>query len=375
MNGLTLERLLWSLAEAGEFDSAGGFTVSAELAERKLRDYRLPLPQSYALKAVQFAVASGAKRISVVDTLSRLEVRFDGESIAAEDLERLLVYLLDPCLHSEKQHFLHLAGALCGATAVAPQQIVFRHMSRGRSFRTSWSEQGWKRERGESRSEDTESVLLIARTFRQRLRQAASRLSRFVGLSSDSESESQLIARLCHYVPAALSINGNALPRRPFGAERSTQGLPEAELIAGLYHPHSHLVERSYPAVVGSPAGLPSPTESSHSERFFAYLGVRAELADHAQILYVDDGVTLGQRRYLDLPCPGLFGVVSSEHLNKDLSGFQLREDRVFAQHKEWLKEEAHLLRQSLRSFAQNESEPMRRRIRDAIRRVETIPW
>lgn len=368
--GLTLARLLWEFRESGVLEGSGGFTLDPEIAQRKLANFQLPLPQAYAVKVVQFAFATGAQNIRIDDRLGRLEVEFDGKALQSTDLDRLLVFLLDHNLDRNFHHFRHLSSALCGATALRPNTIVFRHTHNGQGFRKRWSAKGWKRETFRS-SGPTQSKFLLIRSLPQKLARLTTGLGESLGLVEQPEKETEVVARLCRFFPGRIWLNDEPLAPASFGfSDPNKSSFPADKLVAGLYHKYQHLVEKFVANEDNSRASLPHPRDPD-SGLCRAYVGIRAALSNRSEVVYIDDGVVLCTKSF-ELDCPGFFCVFSAEQLSKDISGFELVSDTRFQAHMDWLHGQAKELCAQLLEFSKSQPEPIQRRIEKSLARMES---
>lgn len=370
--GLTIETFLNQLREEGRFHSTSGFTLNPELAQKKLEQFQLPWPRGYIVKVIQYAVARGADSIAVKERGHTLEVTFNGEPTLSEQVAQAINYLILENVPPAERPLCHLGAALRGAVGLNPESVYFESSEGRQSYRQVWNEFGWRVDRsGLSKGQGPLSRFGIVRDS-----------SSFFGLFFRAEetpsselSERELLESLCSLSPATISFNGEPLAAGFFGVPpQPAEEEAGHELIADLFDRRYHLFEAHISSQPGERTSLKKlrsyhpPTVEGECR---AWIGVAAGLSSRGKVVYVDDGAFLC-RRVHDFQCPGLFVVYSSELLTKDLSGFQLVEDSLYRNHRNWLSEQAESLRARLRTYALTQPEPLERRILKALKRTRT---
>lgn len=120
-----LARYLQELAEEGDKDSSGSFSIDYSKARSKISERLFADPSNYLLKFVQCGIASGAAPIRVQTRKSDLQVSFRSSLLHPDQLESLKEQLYSPELSSENKAMHHLALALHAARALQPDQLVF----------------------------------------------------------------------------------------------------------------------------------------------------------------------------------------------------------------------------------------------------------
>lgn len=369
-----LESLLRELKEEGHWVSSGSFTLDTKLAETKLRNFQLPLPNGYAAKVVQFAVANSARRIEVNETAARFTMSFDGDTLPAHQVEGLLNYLLRDHLPDTQSHLRHLASALRGAVALNPRSVTFESHSGYSGFRREWDRAGW-RTTELPKGMPAGNRFVVYRTLGQRL-------ASLVGFEGGKRlSEMEVLANLCGFCPAELVLQNKVLEHKLFSPERGNPtrncALPSPVspsstqyLVAGTFHRDEHILQDVLPAKKGERTSLGALPGLDGSPRCRAWIGIAANLTRGSQVLYVDDGVALN-KSHLSLPCPGLRVVYSCELLDKDISGFQLVKNRKHREHLRELEAVAERMKAHLEQQVESFSPPMQRRVTGALKRLQ----
>ena len=115
-----LDHLVGGLRRQGQADSSGQFTVDADRLLSKLTTFQLP-PGHFQLCLVRAASLSGAHKLSIQVTSSKIHCRFDGDPVSAEQCQKLAEALF----HPESDARLHqLALALFqGVREVGPARL------------------------------------------------------------------------------------------------------------------------------------------------------------------------------------------------------------------------------------------------------------
>lgn len=105
-----LEEFLRDQRDDGVQVAEGQFTISREKALAKLSEFQLPFDGAWALKVIQFAVASG-NTTAIRVTITRRQTQFQIEGEFSYTLEQFESALLDP-EYKEDRALVHLIAAL-----------------------------------------------------------------------------------------------------------------------------------------------------------------------------------------------------------------------------------------------------------------------
>jgi hypothetical protein len=120
-----LNNLIDQLQSAGQKESSGVFTMSAEKAKEKLGQFQLAEPPLYVQNIVACAVVGGASRLEVKLARSGAALGFDGQTYNSEQLSGLLAQLLTPTSPALQE----LAVALNTLRALERVTVVFYSIS------------------------------------------------------------------------------------------------------------------------------------------------------------------------------------------------------------------------------------------------------
>lgn len=118
---LRIEDLLGELSREGQLDSRGVFSLDANAAVQKLRDFQLDDPSAYLVKIVQAAVAGGARRCELKIGMFSVECWLWDANFSVTDLGSIPGELLRPATASPARY--HLAVALNGAISTVIETI------------------------------------------------------------------------------------------------------------------------------------------------------------------------------------------------------------------------------------------------------------
>lgn len=121
MGNNQLQDLLDEIRQGGVLDSVGGFTLDRFSAARKLARTQFPSPYHYALKLVQWAVASHARNVRVTVWPNSVEVSHDGVPVG-DKLTDLVRYALESPIGPDRR-LVHLASAILGSQALNPGRV------------------------------------------------------------------------------------------------------------------------------------------------------------------------------------------------------------------------------------------------------------
>lgn len=109
-----VDQFVQSQKAGGAQDSTGSFTLSAEKAREKLREFALEQPAAYCLKVVQAAVRSCAESIEIQVTRSEFQVRFEPTDESLLECDRVTA-VLNQTHQLEAGALRHLVMALNSA--------------------------------------------------------------------------------------------------------------------------------------------------------------------------------------------------------------------------------------------------------------------
>ena len=362
-----LSDLMDDLSDDGVRDSTGVFTLDPREAERKLANFALARPQDYVLKLVQAAVAGGADLVDVQASPGGVMVRWNGAQLERESLPGLMGHLLSSRCPPEIRHLRHLAAGLRGSVGMGPSSLWLESGTGASAFRRFWSKEGWQDKLLPERAE-TLTVLSLGRTLGSSFSEWTSDVGAFVRGKDHRSEEEEALSSGCGYLPATLTVNGEVVPRRPFGHPRFEGYRILDDEFPGECRPPKYLVEKNPGAYVDGmldirhhlverevldPAGcLPRLGErhssnrlggSEEGQRCRAWIAIEAALGATARLGFVDDGVLISEEE-LDLGVPGLVAVLSVEALSKDLTGFQLVRDVAYDELLRWVKSQGEEL-------------------------------
>lgn len=370
--------MLKSLRSQGREESSGVFSLAPEKALEKFKGFRFPKDDFYILKVIQSAVAAGAQTIEASCTPMGVALGHDGRPLETDSVPGLLSFLFDSSGSRKVRDLHHLAAGVVGSLAVAPRALSIESWDGQAGYCHRWGAGSWLTEKL-SQSPEWAVRFRLARPVGEVVGQwyhlAYSDVFDLLTRSPKVKyREESAIYDRCVYLPLKFRINGRPVQATHFGKPRfpgyvshqdSSPGETRAPwiylmkkhqyYIEGAVHKKHHLVEVHYGAAPGERASLAIPpsdatyfeTRATVGQRCRAWLAIEADLKPGARITYVDDGVTICQKRY-DLGCLGLVGVFSAEHLTKDLTGFGLVEDERYQDHLEWLRAQVGELRESL---------------------------
>lgn len=365
-----LSELIEDLVDDGVRDSMGVFTLDPREAERKLANFALARPQDYLLKLVQSAVASGAQEVQLRTSSSQVEVRWNGPPLDRQALPGLMGHLLSAHCPAEVRHLRHLAAGLRGAVGLEPSSLWLESGTGESAFRSTWSQEGWVDKPQPGRGE-TFTVLNLRRDLSTTFGEIKAGFGAFLRGTDKPGDEEKALRLAVGYSPVTLVINGETLPRRPFGLPRYPgyridddefpgECRPPRYIVSqdpdsyadGMLQRRHHLIERE---VVDSSGSLPRLGERHATVRLGqdegpscrAWLAIEADLSNTARIAFVEDGVLLSETE-LELGVPGLVGVLSVESLSKDLTGFQLVHDSTYDQLLAWVRSQGDELKKEL---------------------------
>lgn len=120
-----LASYLQELADEGEKESSGRFSIDFAKARSKLSELLFADPANYLLKFVQSGISSGAAPILVQTRRHDLQASFRSQAFQPEQLAQLKDLLYEPTSVSDNEPLHHLLLALHAARALQPDLLVF----------------------------------------------------------------------------------------------------------------------------------------------------------------------------------------------------------------------------------------------------------
>lgn len=305
----------------GRRHSGGEFTLDPEAALRKMADYSLPFAGCWAVKVVQFVVASGSRE-NIVVCLERRKVTFSFQLGVTWTLEEVEAQLLDPRNRGDRALY-HLAQAFWAAAI--GEERRFRLRLQGQSQSWEWD--------GELRRLPCE----VVQECRLELSRSAS------PASADNADLLKALSERCFTCPAPLLVDGrrlDALQRCPrHGWERLHHplflGFAETE-IPDLSLPPFTFDFREGALRKGIPDGLLQelPRRDAASLACQVSFHRKQSLAEGcwpaptaSQVHWVSDGVVvLSEKLPLNATACAMGLYLSAEGLVTDATGFGLLE-------------------------------------------------
>lgn len=283
-----LNQFLDGLAQSGAVDSSGEFTVSLSAARDKLEKFRLLDPNLFVLNLVSAALLGGASRLEISYDAKGATFTFDGQRYSTDQLR--LLFVSDEPAHQE------LAIALTAAKALEPTRLLFQS-----GGGIQWEQDSHEMVPGI----EADNVLTL---------QQPSGSSWFDQLFKSSPRPAWCQAlTACELAPLQIKLNGQTVGENflmPTGRTiwlRSqlpsipVRPLKSAEMVSGE-------ASAPYSAVLSFPPG----------DRAY-------------EITIVNRGVSYTRSR-MEFDLFGLGGVITVEHLGKNISHSDLAEDSSFAE-------------------------------------------
>jgi len=352
---LGLEDLLSGLAGEGQVISTGGdFTIHVSKAQEKLKKFQLPNPYFYILKLVQSAVLAGAKKIEVSCLPHQITFKHDGEPPAAHELRELLSFLL----YSEQQmsgsrSLVRLAAAVNTAVACHARRLTVECCDGEERYQQDWSSSGSE---FKELSGGTERGVRF--TLKRKADDMASSLrhvgdTRLVDLVSGNrnaiQKEEAALRDRAIFCPVPIFLDGERISRTAFGVPRFPNcgknlrsSVPffhwyrnKEHYVDRRCHKRFHLIQAYYPAEPNGPPNLVAPPRANsfliseeHPHRpgqpCSLILGWEANRSLPNRTNFIKEGVLINQKSD-NFKVSGMFCLVCVQHLETDLTGFQLR--------------------------------------------------
>lgn len=118
-----VDDLIGALAEDGEIEALGAFSLDADKAREKMRQFQLSDPRRYVLLLVAAAAEKGATRVDFEIDTDDMRARWDGTPLDREDLEELYISMFGDRSNPRLRARQELAVALNAAMALTPRFI------------------------------------------------------------------------------------------------------------------------------------------------------------------------------------------------------------------------------------------------------------
>ncbi|MBX7081084.1 MAG: hypothetical protein K1X88_17925 [Nannocystaceae bacterium] len=204
-----LERMIAQLRGEGTATAAGGFTLDAEKAREKLRQFQLADPHRYVLLLIQALAQRGATQVAAQIDTSSVTLASDADPFTAEELQELYALLFADV--APRPGLRELALSLNAAMALNPRNLVLEAGGKD-------GEPGVRLEQRNDRPDAITRDAAIAPgvrvTVRERFRPGL--ILRFFSLGSEVVREQLLLSTRCGLADIAITINGDAVPRWTF---------------------------------------------------------------------------------------------------------------------------------------------------------------
>ena len=315
-----MDQFIGGLQDDGKSVSEGEFTVSAEEALRKLREYQLSRPGTFASHLVASVVSSRGKNLRISATESRIVFTLDQPILAEHELDQLF---LAPFNSSTPTAQKELAIAANGALGMRPILLEIKSWDSEAKKVSSLRIQGNRRDffshkEAGIKASKTEMVMLLkppnARGFN---------ITKYL---TPIYSE---IREYCPYAPIDIVLNGkNSTTHK---RERS-KSIFESLLLSRHPDPGCKLrctVSEKDPCQI----------QREHDHPFTAYLRLLPQ--DNAKVVIVVNGInyTLPGAERIEMPL--LNAIIAAPHFAKDISQANLLENKATEQLVAWLKRQA----------------------------------
>jgi hypothetical protein len=207
-----LARYLQELAEEGEKESSGRFSIDFAKARSKLSELLFADPSNYLLKFVQAGVSSGAAPILVQTRRHDLQASFRSEAFRPDQLAHLKDLLYEPTSVSDNEPLHHLLLALHAARALHPDLLVFacRNGQSGAALLLQSESLRLVEIPAGLPGQGNECLLLIRR------KPGESWLRRMFYKPRDLAQDTSALAQRCRYSWAPIIMDGRTITPSPF---------------------------------------------------------------------------------------------------------------------------------------------------------------
>ncbi len=128
------DALIASLRGDGDKESDGSFTLDAETARRKMRDYQLPNPTRFGLAFVQGLVGRGATEVRIHIDADSVRFEADGAAYTKLELDSVFQAVFASSSSQEGESLRQLALGICTAEALEPESIRVTGAASDRSW-------------------------------------------------------------------------------------------------------------------------------------------------------------------------------------------------------------------------------------------------
>lgn len=300
----SLNQFMEELTKAGEFESAGVFTLDVDKAGDKVQRFQLVDPYLYVAHLVAAASLAGAKDFKFSKTASQVCIGFDGRPFELSELETLSHGLLAG--YSGERRVQELAIAVMGARATEPERLVWESVgASGTGVRLSY--EGEKRTIESVQSAEAGNRLILDYPVTWK---------RIRGRFDTKSPEAEVLRNFCARAPLRITTDLELLNQNQFGPQDflAWKHLRGTEIHAPMLAP----ARRSGFCVT-----------VSWREPFSAVLCLANPIYSEVhELTIVLNGVSF--RRAKVLGCPYACGIVYVSHLNKNLSHTDLVEDSAY---------------------------------------------
>src|SRR5581483_7609746 len=120
----SVKSLLDELRAAGQFDSAGSFSIDADHAREKLQRFQLVQPHLYVLFFLSAATLSGATAFVARDESGVFIVEFDGEPFGQRELDDAVAALFSDVHSVAEKRLSELSLGINGGLAFNHHVVV-----------------------------------------------------------------------------------------------------------------------------------------------------------------------------------------------------------------------------------------------------------
>ncbi|MCE7870624.1 hypothetical protein DYH09_09630 [bacterium CPR1] len=209
-----LQNLLDQIRQGGEVDSAGEFTIDQFSAARKLARTQFPTPYLYAVKLVQWAVASGASMVRIAIWPGSFQLVHDGLPIG-DQLPELVRWALSSPTGSERR-YVHLASAILALQVLSPSRVdVF---SQGQCLRVAQGKDQLK----SVRPSTSDRIHVSGLALRGNSDSLQLLMEPALGLVGTVRPEVGMLVHHCAYSEIPVYLNGAPLCRALLGSRQHT---------------------------------------------------------------------------------------------------------------------------------------------------------
>lgn len=305
---MELDAFLDDLQEQGTPMEPGDFTISEEEALRKMREYQLLSPGSFASHLVAAVVAAGGTYLAFHTTKEGLTFSFDKphlDQVHFDEFFHALFASGSLLWHRE------LAIAVNAALGLKPRVLTLQ----------SWDTAD---QNGHLLKLEGKDQRLVSLRPTQRRRRQGSRVDLFLrppgargfNLKRFSAPVARELRSRCCYAPIQVTVNSKGTRKALLGKN---------EPLVHQYWAGESVLPLD---LEGCDNGAQPPERHQHDEEFSAYLAIEARKG--ADVVLVVDGVSFSLQDQVKIEVPLLRAVVSATGLRKDISQANLlQEERL----------------------------------------------